>query len=401
MRAFPLIFLLSAAGAALGAPSSVKRDGSVAVGWYANYHSSDFPLSSVSWSKYTTLNYFSVPTGDSGAITLSSDDQTLLPQFVQQAHQNNVKAVLTIGGYSGSQFFSQDCATDAGRTQFAQSIMALVKQYSLDGIDFDWEFPGQQGASGNTESPQDSANFLLFLQTLRQQDGASDITLSAAVSDTPFVDANGAPLTDVSGFAKVFDYVEIMNYDAFGPAYTKVFGPNAPLDDSCAPSGDQRGSAKTAVGLWTGAGFPAGQLVLGVPAYGYGYTATQTQATGSASGTTIVPFGAYNGIAPGDTYGGADPSSGVYEFFGMVDSKFLNDDGSVASGMVSTFDDCSQTPYVYDPSQQILVAYENAQSFEAKGSYVKSAGLKGFSIYEVAGDHNDILLDAIRGGAGF
>ena len=56
-------------------------------------------------------------------------------------------------------------------------------------------------------STNDSANFLSFLQTLRSQDGAQNLILSAAVSITPFVGLDGTPMTDVSGFAKVLDLI--------------------------------------------------------------------------------------------------------------------------------------------------------------------------------------------------
>ena len=56
-------------------------------------------------------------------------------------------------------------------------------------------------------STNDSANFLSFLQTLRSQSGAQDLIISAAVSITPFAGPAGTPMTDVSGFAKVLDYI--------------------------------------------------------------------------------------------------------------------------------------------------------------------------------------------------
>lgn len=49
----------------------------------------------------------------------------------------------------------------------------------------------------------------------------------------------------------------IMNYDVWGP-WSNGIGPNAPLDDSCAPT--QVGSAKSAIAAWTGAKFPANQV---------------------------------------------------------------------------------------------------------------------------------------------
>jgi len=50
-------------------------------------------------------------------------------------------------------------------------------------------------------------NFLKFLQALRAQDGAEDIIISAAVSITTFVGFDGNPMSDVSGFADVLDYI--------------------------------------------------------------------------------------------------------------------------------------------------------------------------------------------------
>jgi chitinase len=45
--------------------------------------------------------------------------------------------MLSVGGWTGSRFFSTAVATDANRTAFAQAVMALVSQYNLDGIEFE------------------------------------------------------------------------------------------------------------------------------------------------------------------------------------------------------------------------------------------------------------------------
>lgn len=51
-------------------------------------------------------------------------------------HQR-IQAILSIGGWTGSQYFSTAVATDANRTSFAQAVMALVSQYNLDGVEFE------------------------------------------------------------------------------------------------------------------------------------------------------------------------------------------------------------------------------------------------------------------------
>lgn len=78
----------------------------VSTAWYAEWHSQQFPLDSVPWSKYTHLNYafkyvvFSsslydladhsqrLSTEDPSDISLPEADAKLLPQFVAKAHEN-------------------------------------------------------------------------------------------------------------------------------------------------------------------------------------------------------------------------------------------------------------------------------------------------------------------------
>ena len=58
-------------------------------------------------------------------------------------------------------------------------------------------------------------------------------------------------------------------------------------------------------------------------------------------------------------------------------------------------------PYVYNETSEVMVSFDNAQSFAAKGNYIKEAGLRGFAMWEAGGDYHDILLDSIRSAAGY
>lgn len=42
-----------------------------------------------------------------------------------------------------------------------------------------------------------------------------------------------------------------------------------------------------------------------------------------------------------------------------------------------------------------MVSYDDAQSFAAKGKFIVDNNLLGFSMWDVAGDSNDLLVDAI------
>lgn len=71
---------------------------------------------------------------------------------------------------------------------------------------YSWEYPNKQGIGCNIISPDDSANFLSFLQELRKDPVGSNLTISAAVGLTPFMGLT-APMTDVSPFAEVLDHI--------------------------------------------------------------------------------------------------------------------------------------------------------------------------------------------------
>lgn len=58
-------------------------------------------------------------------------------------------------------------------------------------------------------------------------------------------------------------------------------------------------------------------------------------------------------------------------------------------------------PYVYNPVSQVMVSFDDARSFEAKGKFIKNYGLRGYAVWEAAGDHKNILIDAIRKGGGY
>lgn len=80
-----------------------------------------------------------------------------------------------------------------------------------------------------------------------------------------------------------------MAYDIYGTWSTAGAGPNAPLQDSCAPSNNQFGSCESAVKAWTAAGFPANQIMLGVPSYGHSYTVSSSVINGNAQKLAQYP----------------------------------------------------------------------------------------------------------------
>ena len=70
-----------------------------------------------------------------------------------------------------------------------------------------WEYPNKDGIGCNQKSPNDTANYLSFLQKLRADPVGSNLILSAAVGIMPFVGPDGMPMTNVSEFSNYLDYI--------------------------------------------------------------------------------------------------------------------------------------------------------------------------------------------------
>ncbi|KAJ7094485.1 glycoside hydrolase family 18 protein [Mycena belliarum] len=387
----------------------------IATAWYAGWHANSdpgFPLSKVSWEKYTQLTYsFAETTPDVRAITLNGSDPETLPKFVTAAHANGVKATVSIGGWTGSLYYSSNVATPQNRTLFVKTLVDFAKKFKLDGLNFDWEYPAAAGIGCNTMNVNDTANFLDFLKELRADSLGSKLILSAAVATTPFIDAEGNPSANVTAFSKVLDYVAIMVYDVAGP-WSAAVGPNAPLEDACAPADFQAGSAASAVRDWHAAGFPLDQIVLGVPSYGHTFRVAKSDAFRNGSRTELALYAPFNAsdtpvgdewddAAGVDKCGNASGQGGNIDLWGMIDQGYLRADGTPKKGVPHIYDKCSQTPFVYNETTRVMISYDDAKSFAAKGKFIKSKGLGGFAMWEAGGDSKDILLDSIRKSAGF
>lgn len=228
----------------------------------------------------------------------------------------------------------------------------------------------------------------------------------------------------MTDFAQVLDFIEMMNYDVWGP-WSSAVGPNAPLNDTCAAPANQQGSAVSGVRAWTQAGMPPHKIVLGVASYGHSFNVTPQDAIKNNQLVAYPPFNASN-QPDGDAWddqpgtdvcgnfegpGGESQKSrrsfflremsiGNFDFWGLITGGFLTPQGKPASGIYYRFDDCSQTAYVYNPKTQVQVSFDDTRASEVKGRYIADTGLRGFSTWEAGGDSKDLLLDAILDGIG-
>ncbi|KZV73518.1 glycoside hydrolase family 18 protein [Peniophora sp. CONT] len=386
----------------------------IVASWIQGWHTTNDTLDKLSFSKYTHMTYgFAEPLNDF-SLDLSKSNPDSLAHFVELAKQNNVKSLLSLGGWYGSRSISTLVATQEGRESFVRSIILLASDRGVDGIEFDWEYPNEVGAC-NVHNTADTANLVALVKMLRNGTVGRDLILTSTVSGALWQGTQANNDSQIVELAENLDYISIMNYDVFG--YFSAFaGPNAPLDDSCATKEQMNAgsSATSAVKRWNEAGVPLNKLVLGIPTYGHSFIVSSENATrdGFKSLNTHPGFDATKhplGSQDHDTTptgndicGVPNVASGAWDFAGLVSAGYIDASGTPQNktGTYWMFDSCSQTPMLYDESNKLWITYDDPQSFRAKGEFVKTQGLRGFAAFEAYGDVNDVMLDAVRSGAG-
>ncbi|KAG8743978.1 hypothetical protein FRC10_011052 [Ceratobasidium sp. 414] len=361
------------------------------------------------------LKAFAVPDANRQLKFTSDGSEDLLRRLVSAAHGHGSKVKLSVGGWTGSNHFSDAVSNDSNRREFARNIVVMYHRFNLDGIDIDWEYPGMQGAGNNKVSPSDSAHFLTFLQLLRSQLPAS-AKITAATQVTPFIGSDGEPMKDISEFAQVLDWVLIMNYDVWGASPTP--GPNAPLRNGCHNSTQPDASASASVAAWTKAGLPANKITLGLPSYGYVQSSSASRLVQRSRRLRVGKRGRLE-EGQDDAVESADSGTGTVRVKGegegddngQVQFKQLLSEGAIkltddgdyvgAGGFSRMWDICSSTPYLVSKTAHQVVAYDDPQSLGMKAAFARGAGLRGVNMFDVHGDTEDwTLTDAIRAGLG-
>ncbi|KAJ1647864.1 hypothetical protein LPJ64_000829, partial [Coemansia asiatica] len=345
------------------------------VGYYPNWV--DMPT--LNFNKYTHVNFaFAIPKSDG---SFAYDNQSSMPGIVSNLHAYGTKAIISIGGWTGSNLFSSILKNSVSRTNLLNNIVSYLQLFNLDGVDIDWEYPGREGDICNVYDPaNDTKNFLSFLQDLRKlldtSFGTRSKLLTLAVRVEPFDNSNG-PISDVSAFAKVVDYINLMTYDIAG-VWNPTTSPNSPLQ--YASGQGPQFSVASAIDAWSGAGWSASQMNLGIPFYGYALTALQDISRNPSNMYVPISSTAPQGDKDDTPY--ADPCAGGPAVY--------------TSPWIRYWDTNTSTPWLFNPNTKTFITYDDPQSIQLKVNYAASRGLAGTMIWSMEMDYNDELLNVLQ-----
>jgi chitinase len=184
-------------------------------------------------SHLTHINYaFLLPNADGSVKGIANP--WMLEDIVRQAHEKNVKVLISIGGWGYDKEFEALAASPETRKRFVAAVIEFITQYQLDGADVDWEYPAASGASAD--------NFTTLMTELHKRLGSEKL-LTAAVALGDNADGVRADVFEV------VDFLNVMAYD--GPEQNH----------------SSYEYAEEALNYWKQRGLPQDKTVLGVPFY--------------------------------------------------------------------------------------------------------------------------------------
>ena len=279
----------------------------------------------------------------------------------------DIKILISLGGWSWSKNFSDAVLTDSSTRNFANSCIAIMAKYNLDGVDIDWEYPGMRG-DNNKYRPEDKEHYTLLFKYLREGlDSLSKITPSKYLVTTAVGGSQSyIDHTEMDKVQQYADYINIMSYDYKGGNDT-ISGHHTNLYTS--PNDPDEESADQSIKAFMAAGVPAGKIVIGIAFYGKAWQMQSDDNNGLFRRTEKPARGG------GFTY--------------------LKDSVINKNGFIRYWDSKARAPYLFNQEKKIFITYDDEESVKQKCKYVKDHDLAGVMFWEYNSDKKEYLLKTI------
>jgi len=268
-----------------------------------------------------------------------------------------LKVLLSIGGWTYSPSFHPVIVNATLRAKFVQSSVKILEDYGLDGLDVDYEYPGNdEQARGYVELLKEM-RIELDKHSQKYGNGCKFI-LSIAAPCGP----DHYRKLHVKAMDRYLDFWNLMAYD-FAGSWDTVANHQANLYGGPL-------SASAAVQWYINSGVPRDKVVLGIPLYGRSFSNTKG------------PGSPFSGIGQGTW------ESGVYDYrvLPLPGSTVHVDPNAVGS-------------WTYDASKEEMISFDNEEIARMKGKYIRKEGLGGSMVWELSGDKGSSRED-MEGGPG-
>jgi chitinase len=337
-----------------------------AVGYFEAYNGDRSCLNmdaiSIDPTKYTHVHFAFANITLNFSISVAGQEQ----QFEYFKELAGMKRIVSFGGWDFStnidtyMIFREGVAA-ANRDTLVNNLVEFVSSNALDGVDFDWEYPGEPDIPGiPAGSDEYGSNYLAFLQALRTALPDKSISISAPAS---YYYLKAFP---IAAIAEVVDHVFYMTYDLHG---TWDLG-NGWAQNGCSAGDCLFSHVNLTETMWvlsmiTKAPVATSSIMVGVTSYGRSFEMTTV--------------GCYTSDCTWDAAGSAGPCS---DTAGYIDNAEINQilaDDSSGQQIFSSDDDSDIL--VYNETQ--WVAYMTNTTKSTRTAYYQTFNFAGTSEWAI------------------
>ncbi|GAA4276161.1 hypothetical protein GCM10022259_08850 [Aquimarina mytili] len=292
--------------------------------------------------------------------------------LLELAHQNGVKVMASIGGWSMCKHFPEMAADPIKRARFIEDCKKLINM-GFDGIDLDWEYPGPFPGMNFTGTNADYANFENLVQEIRNAIGPDKLITAAMAADYKKIEG-----FNWSKLSNTMDYFNMMTYD-FNGGWSNIAGHNAPVypyDGAEAPDFNWQ----TLLEKMKAMGVPSNKINFGAPFYGRGVVtdgAADINAPTVKRNVTIQPDGPISTAA--------DYTNWPLEVYdGTPNHFFIKQKTGPGSGWTRKWDNQAKVPYMV--KDNFFLSYDDEESIAIKAQFINDNNLAGTIVWTVFGD---------------
>lgn len=261
-----------------------------------------------------------------------------------------LKVLVSIGGWGTDQQFTAVVQNDNKMKNFVTSSIDILKTFSFDGIDIDWEYPA---------NPEQALKLLELLRLLRS--GLNNINPNLLLTIASPAAKEHLKILDIRQIDSLVNFWNVMCFDFAGNDWSTRSGYHSNLYGN---NGCNDLNAALVLHQYLISGASREKIVLGMPAYGRVFYSPQGRHVGTQFKKKVKVEGSEPDIID----------------FNQIDRTN------------ETVDDSCVAAWTYDTNKNALVTYDNENTVAIKASYVREHGLAGGFWWDAKGDTADHLL---------
>ena len=295
----------------------------------------------------------------------------------------DVKVLLSVGGWTRGENFHAMAKTKENRSTFINSVIDFLDEYPfIDGIDLDWEYPGENREKdpnddydrGCPGGPEDKENYTLLLKEIREgyeKNNMKDKSLTIANTGN----YEKLKLQEPDKYIKYLDYINVMTYDFHG-AWEDTTNHHSPIymnNDDPTDYSEYSYCVEDVMKMYVKEyDIPSEKLNVGSPFYSRGWSDVD-DGTGEDGLFSTAKKG-YKG-----SWDGSQNPGGQVPWFQLKEME--NKDG-----WNKYFDKKAKVPYLYNKKLKSMISYEDEDSLKERCDFVLKNKYGGMIVWEISGD---------------